>query len=117
MEINTENELVCYENISVPPYSSKNVTINQALTQTGDWSITVGNQSYAFVTLTNRIDAKLQINALNDIQANKESTDRSIELSNQSNTLASQSNIISALSLLTSFGAFVIAIIGYRKKS
>jgi hypothetical protein len=93
----------------MPPNTSENVTIYQALTQTGDWCITAGYQSYAFITVTNNIDATLQINALNNIQTYKDIADRS-------NTAANQSNAISAVSLVSSFGALIVSILSYRTK-
>lgn len=125
-EIEAEGTSVYSENISISSYASRNTTINQSLTQTGDWLvrliiyppstqtsdhvIIIGNSSYAFVTVTNSIDAKLQINALNEIQESKDSAD-------QSHTLASQSNIISASSLIVSVVAMIVSIFRKPKES
>jgi len=101
--ITTQEGNLFNEEISVKEKSENTTIINQKLLCVGSWIVKVLSmdsaiiESYSFVTVTNGIDADIQINALNNIQDAKNS--------------AVTSNIIALLSLFISSTISIIALV------
>jgi FlaG/FlaF family flagellin (archaellin) len=93
IDVDSQEEKVESKEIEVDANSEQTITVNEKLTVPGYWIISVSSDkdvlsTYSFVTMTSRVDALMQINALNALQESQES--------------AAQADIIAMLSLLVS---------------
>jgi hypothetical protein len=88
--IDADGHMLLNETITTEAMASRNLTITQKLIFTGLWTIKLQENgriidSYSFITLTNKVEADMQINQLNNMKFN--------------NTLSLVATIVSLLSL------------------
>lgn len=108
INITAEDSTLVNTTVNVDPKSGKNQTITQKLIYPGTWIIRVLSEdqetldSYSFITVTNSIDADMQINALSNVQDIKNSS--------------TVSNIIALLSLGVSIAALTVSVYVRQKR-
>lgn len=106
--IAAEDSVLVNTTVDVDPESAKNQTITQKLIYPGTWIIRVFSEdhetldSYSFITVTNSIDADMQINALSNVQDIKNSS--------------IFSNIIALSSLAVSIAALTVSVLHIRQR-
>ena len=112
MQITTNGNLVWNDTFVVLPESTNSTVVTQKLSYTGLWLVSVTSKdakigdTYSFMTLTNSVDANMQINALNEAMSNQGS-------SNWSNTIQVLGIV---LSTIMSSIALVLSVRNSRKK-
>jgi len=102
--IDADGHVLFNETVAIGAVSSRNLTITQKLIFTGLWAIELQENgriidSYSFTTLTNKAEADMQINQLNNVRFN--------------NNLSLAATIISSLSL----GVSIYVVLKQRRTS